>query len=147
MIKMWNENIKNVFIPSWISCLDESMSPWLNKFTCPGWVWCPRKPWPFGNEYHSICCGLSGIMFGIEIIQGKDRPLQIHNKHFNDQGGPTVGLLLQLCESIFHMGKVVILDSGFCILQGLIELRKMGIFASAVIKKDAIGPSMCQETR
>jgi hypothetical protein len=30
---------------------------------------------------------------------------------------------------------VVILDSGFCVLQRLVELKKIGIFASAVIKK------------
>jgi hypothetical protein len=29
------------------------MNSWLNKF-CPGFMICPRKPWPFGNEYHSI---------------------------------------------------------------------------------------------
>jgi hypothetical protein len=27
-----------------------------------------------GNEYHSICCGLSGIMYAIELVKGKDHP-------------------------------------------------------------------------
>ena len=38
----------------------------------------------------------------------------------------TILLLLRLCESIFHIGLVVILDSGFCILRAIIELRKRG---------------------
>jgi hypothetical protein len=36
---------------------------------------------------------------------------------------------------------VVILDSGgFCVLQGLVELKKIGVFASAVIKKQRYWP-------
>jgi hypothetical protein len=38
---------------------------------------CPRKPWPFGNEYHTACCGLSGIMFVMEMVEGKDHPPQV----------------------------------------------------------------------
>ena len=30
---------------------------------------------------------------------------------------------------------VVILDSGFCVLRGIIELKKRGVYASALIKK------------
>jgi hypothetical protein len=32
----------------------------------------PRKPHPMGNEYHSVCCNAIGIMFGIELVEGKD---------------------------------------------------------------------------
>jgi hypothetical protein len=50
--------------------------------------------------------------------------------------GKTVGLLLRLCAGIAGgRGMVVILDSGFCVLQGLVELKKISVFASAVIKK------------
>ena len=38
MISEWNINMENVLIPSWISCLDESMSIWFGRFTCPGSV-------------------------------------------------------------------------------------------------------------
>jgi hypothetical protein len=31
MIEVWNENMKVNFHPGWVSCLDESMSPWVNK--------------------------------------------------------------------------------------------------------------------
>ena len=67
LIAEWNDHMKEVFIPSWISCLDESMSPWTNKFTCPGFIFCPRKPHPKGNEYHSIACGMSRIMYEIDL--------------------------------------------------------------------------------
>lgn len=139
IISMWNQNMKDIFTSSWINCLDESMSAWTNKWTCPGWIFCPRKPWPFGNEYHSICCGMSGIMFAIELVEGKDSPNQRPNSPTN-QHGPTCGLLLRLCSNLYHSGKVVILDSGFCVLQGIIELRKVGVFATAFIKKRRYWP-------
>ena len=74
IITAWNTNMTEIFTPSWVSCLDESMSPWNNSWTCPGWMFVPRKPHPFGNEYHSICCAETMIMYGIEIVEGKDTP-------------------------------------------------------------------------
>jgi hypothetical protein len=65
------------FNPAWISVIDGSMSVWKNMFTCPGFMLVPRKPWPFGNEYHTACCRLSGIMFQIELVKGKDQPRQL----------------------------------------------------------------------
>ena len=36
MVRVWNEWMAENFIPSWINCLDESMSIWTNRWTCPG---------------------------------------------------------------------------------------------------------------
>lgn len=139
MITMWNRHMAEVFSAAWVSCLDESMSVWTSKWTCPGWMFVPRKPHPMGNEYHSICCGLSGIMFGIELVEGKDRPPQ-RPRDEHDEKGKTVGLLLRLCRSLYGTGKVVILDSGFCVLQAIISLKKAGVYASALIKKRRYWP-------
>ena len=46
-----------------------------------------------------------------------------------------VGTLLQLTRPIYGSGKVIVLDSGFCVLKGLVELKKFGVFAHALIKK------------
>jgi Transposase IS4 len=139
MVDCWNENMATNFRPSWVSCLDESMSPWTSKYTCPGYMYVPRKPWPFGNEYHSVACGLSRIMWGVELVEGKDAPNN-RPKKFEDKGGATVGLLLRLCEPVFYTGICLVLDSGFCVLKGLIELRKVGVFAASVIKKRRYWP-------
>lgn len=45
-----------------------------------------------------------------------------------------------MTEHLWHTGKVVILDSGFCVVKGLIELQKKGVFASALIKKRRYWP-------
>ena len=52
MVKIWNKHMVDIYEPGWVSCLDESISIWTNRWTCPGWTFVPRKPHPFGNEYH-----------------------------------------------------------------------------------------------
>ena len=42
-------------------------------------------------------------------------------------------LLLQVSQSIFSTNKVVILDSGFCVLYAIIDLQKQGVFSSALL--------------
>jgi len=77
LITAWKQNMHDIFSPSYMTCLDESMSIWNNKWSCPGWIFCPRKPHPFGNEWHTISCALSGILFDLEIVEGKDRPKEL----------------------------------------------------------------------
>ena len=138
ILEAWNASMTEQFTPSWVSCLDESMSTWTNKYSCPGWMFVPRKPWPFGNEYHTVCCSLSGILWQMELVEGKDAPSQLVPE-FNYQG-KTVGLLLRVLEPIFGKGHMVVLDSGFCVLKGIVELKKRGVYASALIKKRKYWP-------
>ena len=141
MINIWNENMDDVFFPSWVTCLDESMSIWSNRWTCPGWVFCPRKPHPFGNEYHDIACGVSNILFRILLVEGKDSPTQRPEGEF-EKYGKTTHLLLELCRTIFFSGRVVILDSGFCVLKALTKLREYGVYTTAMIKKRRYWPTL-----
>ncbi len=122
------------FILSGILCCDESMSIWFQRWTCPGWVFCPCKPHPFGNEFHSVCCDLPGVMFSIELVKGKDHPNELGPPEYDDHGGKTVGLLLHMLKCVFHSGQCIVLDSGFCILQAIVELRREGVFAKALVK-------------
>ena len=145
LINAFNDHMISIFSAGWISCLDESMSVWTRRWSCPGWMWVPRKPHPKGNEYHSICDCLSGIMYGLEIVEGKDAPKE-RKKEF-DEKGKTVTLLLRLCKPIFATGKVVILDSGFCVLAAIISLKQFGVFASAMIKKTKILAKGCSLRR
>ena len=140
LIVSFNSRMTEVFNPAWVSCLDESMSVWTSKFSCPGWIFVPRKPHPMGNEYHTICCGQTRILYQLELVEGKDRPVELGPLPYENLGGKTVGLLLRLTRPIHTSGRCVILDSGFCVLKGLIELRKRGVFASALIKKRRYWP-------
>jgi Transposase IS4 len=139
LVDAWNKNMQEHFVCSWVACLDESMSVWNTQYTCPGFMVVPRKPHPLGNEWHTIACGLCGILFRLELVEGKDAPPEKPAPEFNDKG-KTVGLLLRLTRPIWGAGRVLILDSGFCVLQALVELKKHGVFASAVIKKRRYWP-------
>ena len=46
-----------------------------------------------------------------------------------------IGTLLHLTKPVWGTGKLVVLDSGFCVLQSLVELKKKGVYAHALIKK------------
>ena len=128
-----------VFIAAWVICADESMSIWMNRWTCPGWVFCPRKPHPFGNEYHTACCALTRILFSLEIVEGKDRPRQRPAPEF-EQYGKTAGLLLRLLKTYFTSGRYVVLNSSFRILKAVIALCTFGVFAGSLIKKHRYWP-------
>ncbi len=77
MIGAFNDHYEREYSPAWLSCLDESMNTWLNKF-CPGFMICPRKLHPFGNKYHSIAdsdeSGQHPIMWRVRLVEGKDQP-------------------------------------------------------------------------
>jgi Transposase IS4 len=140
MVDAWKGNMTTNFTPGWISCLDEITMVWTNQFACPGFMFVPRKPHPFGNEWHSICGGILGVMFFVELVEGKDRPTALPEKEFEEENGKTGELLLHLTKPLWGTGNVVVLDSGFCVLQPLIEIRKKGVFAAAVVKKRRYWP-------
>ncbi len=139
MIKSWNNHMAGIFLCAWVICLHELMSIWHSKWTCPGWVFCPRKLHPFGNEYHTACCALTTIMFVIELVKEKDSSPQIA-KQFEEHR-KTAGLLLCMLQLYFHTTRYIVLDSGFCVLEGIIELHKNGLFGYALIKKRRYWPA------
>ena len=122
-----------------MNCIDESMSKWVNEYTCPGFMFVPCKPWSFGNKYHDTGCAESDIIWALELWEGKDCPPQLNNKPFDDIG-KTVGTLLHLTEPVWGSCRVFVLDSGFCVLQAIVELWKKGVFAAALIKKHHYWP-------
>mmetsp|Transcript_11947 Transcript_11947/g.25228 ORF Transcript_11947/g.25228 Transcript_11947/m.25228 type:complete len:318 (-) Transcript_11947:177-1130(-) len=136
IIDEFNEHYMTNYIPGWISCIDESMSVWLNKF-CPRWMCVPRKPHPFGNEYHTICNGDlkigTPIMFRVELVEGKDRPPQLGRKEFEEHG-KTVGLMLRMSKNLWNTGKVVTMDSGLSVSKGILAMREKGVFGQALVK-------------
>ena len=75
----------------------------------------------------------------MEMVKVKDTPKEAPSKEYVLQG-KTVGLLLHLTRPIWGTSKVVVLDSGFCVLQGIAELRNKGVFAAALIEKQKYWP-------
>jgi hypothetical protein len=95
LLGAWNDNCCAKFTPGWISCIDESISAWLSRWTCPGWMFVPQKPWRMGNKYHTVCCGLSGIMWKILLDEEKDAPSPRLCPPKYPSVGKTVALLME----------------------------------------------------
>ena len=83
-------------------------------------------------------------MFAIELVEGKDRPKELPSP---PKAKETSQLLLDLCSTLYGIGKIVVLDSGFCVLKAVVALKKVGVFAHAVIKRDATGQNLFLATR
>ena len=90
------------FLTSWINVLDESMMEWFNKWA-PGFMCVGRKPHPFGNYWHTICCALTSILWREQIGDGKDRPSELGKKKWEELG-KNVCLMLRMCGPIFSTG-------------------------------------------
>mmetsp|Transcript_31656 Transcript_31656/g.67062 ORF Transcript_31656/g.67062 Transcript_31656/m.67062 type:complete len:180 (+) Transcript_31656:812-1351(+) len=130
MLLLFNSHYEQNCVPSWLSCLNKSMNLWLDKY-CPGFMYVPRKPHPFGNEYHSICDGDQGrsILWRVKLVEGKDHPKKANGEwafpcEFKCAGiSKTAALMLCMTKPIHRKGKVVTMDSGFCVAVRIIELH------------------------
>ena len=82
---------------------------------------------------------MSGVLYSVEIVKGRDESKQGSSKGYSKLG-KTISLLLHLTRCIWGTSKVVVLNSGFCVLKGVAELRKNGVFGAALIKKHQYWP-------
>ena len=71
---------------------------------------------------------MSGILFIVELVEGKEHPCQAGPLEFEYLGSNTVELLLRIMKRYFATGRYVIIDYGFCVLKGLIQFMNKGIF-------------------
>ena len=75
-------------------------------------------------------------MYGWDIFEGGDHPIKtgrIQSKTSTYM--KKIGLIIQPTRYICSTGKSVIMVSGLCVLKRLLEIRKMGFYGSALIKK------------
>ena len=66
---------------------------------------------------------MSGIMFDVKLFEWNYHPVEIPTDKY-DNIRKTVGFIVQLSRHLYSTGKAVVLDSGFFVLQGIIEIRK-----------------------
>ena len=100
---------------------------WKNKFICPGFIFFPSKPHPKGNNFHTIFCGESGIMYGWDIFEVRDHLISMGQYEFDRSTHmKMVGLVLQLTRAIWVTGKAVVMNSCFCLLKGIFENEEEG---------------------
>ena len=69
----------------------------------------------------------------------RDSPRECGRPEFGEIG-KTVVTMLRFTRPIWNCAKVVIMDSGFCVTNGLVDLWKKGVFGAALIKKRRYWP-------
>ena len=131
----WNTNMEQKYSPAELNVLDESVMFWLTRATCPGWMFLPRKPWPFGGEWHTISDKPNCIIHRVEYSQGRDRPVGVTKEFEREAGKGICSMILRLCKPLFGSGRTIHLDSGFCVLSVIARLLIHGLFSNAQIKK------------
>lgn len=73
-VSNFNEHRSQFFLPSWLVCVDESISRWYGlgghwiNMGLPMYVSIDRKP-EDGMEIQNACCAHSGIMYQIKIVK------------------------------------------------------------------------------
>ena len=70
---------------------------------------------------------VQGYHLDLRFVEWKynqpEAPIKEHNSK-----GKTLRLCLPLTKYIHGTGSLVVMDSGFCVLQALVDLRNVGVF-------------------
>ena len=156
MINNSNEQYLENYTPSWLSCLDESMKCFLETF-CPGFMSAPRKTHPLGNEYHSITDGdeSNTVVYRIKIQEGKDHikdanfkwvfpsKFEVENPKTGRKYNKTSSLMCDMKVPLHGTGKIVSMNSLFCVTVVILHLHKHGVYGQWLTKKRNYWPKGC----
>ena len=86
-VEDFNENRRKTVAASLWKVFDESMSAWCPQTTKTGGLpnisFVERKPEPLGTEFKNVCCGITGIMLGLEIQRGKYNEVPLTHSDLN----------------------------------------------------------------
>ena len=67
-------------------------------------------------------------------MEGQDRRAQLGAKKWSNLG-KNVGIMLQMCDTIFGSVNSVVLDSGFCVEKFVTALEQRGVYDDDINKK------------
>ena len=85
---------------------------------CTGFMCVGCKLHPSGKELHTISCELTSILFRYFIVEGKDQLKELGQKKYSELG-KTVGMMLQMCNTLYGVRKSEVMDIGFCVSRGI----------------------------
>eukprot|EP00121_Abeoforma_whisleri_P011268 Awhi_evm1s10392 len=101
-LEAMNANFKQTISVSGEMCIDECMSAWKGKDSIyygedgmPHVIRIFRKPEGIGLELKAIACGLSGLIYCLEIQEDK---ASLATKKYNEEYGAGTGITLRLME-------------------------------------------------
>jgi hypothetical protein len=134
---MFNERVNKVFSPGYILCVDESTIRWYgfeewHSQGCPHVTKIPRKPENVSVEVRCIADGDWEVCLWIEIQEGS---AAMEKKAFVEAGRNTgTAFVLRATQAWHGTGKVVVGDSAFASVMTAVELRKVGLYFTGIVK-------------
>ena len=127
----------NCVVPGTIMVVDECMSAWKGadfKHRADGMphkTKIIRKPEGVGAEMKSLCCGTTGILLRLDIMEGKERQ-QV--KKYHREYGEGTAVLCRLTEPYFGTGRTIVADSAFSSVKALVALLGYGLYFMGMVK-------------
>ena len=83
-------------------------------------------------------------MWRVKIQEGKDHPKKPDGSWAFPSKFPgyskTATLMIEMTKPVYHTGKVVSMDSGFCVSVGIIAMHNFGVYGQSLIKKRRYWP-------
>ena len=83
---------------------------------------------------------MSKSLWYVEITEGRDCSRDPGRPEF-DEIDKTLVTIMRYTRNIWNCAKVFIMDSGFCVTKGLVELQNKRVFGAALIKKRRYWPA------
>jgi hypothetical protein len=78
-------------------------------------------------------------MWQVKLQEGNDRPTKADGSPAfpskYDSYSKTAKLMLEIMENIHGTGKIVSMDSGFCVTAGILALHDYGVYGQSLVKK------------
>ncbi|DAZ93699.1 TPA: hypothetical protein N0F65_009250 [Lagenidium giganteum] len=123
-------------------CVDESMVQRYGKESkyhhlgLPHKTKIPLKPVSQGAEIKTIADAQSGVILGLELVEGKERQRQ---KQYASEFGEGTAVVLRLSQPFQGTRRTVVADSAFASVKTLLQLERRGLYFIGLVKTASVG--------
>ena len=79
----------------------------------------PHNHQNFEKDYQTTACNKYKVIYNVEIVERKDRPIVMCKKEFEEKGA-IAGSMLMATKQLWGTEKVVVTEIGLFVIKGLI---------------------------
>lgn len=111
--------------------LDETMIVNKNIEKAVALTYISRKPQPWGHEFWTVVCAISGVLLWYELNEGKE---VTRKAKYYEQYGATTATTLRLTEPFQNRGRIVYIDSWFQSVKSCTALLERKTYSVGIVK-------------
>ena len=79
------------------------------------------------------------MIYSIEIVEVNILPPKLDQRGFHEDAVAS-SIFIHLIKAIFCTANVIILDSSFCVMKSIMDMKKCGVYVSSLINKRRYWP-------